>query len=72
MTREHGAQDSLMREVRTRYFRTRVVLIVPVNAPTRGETWRFLRELVILNRPCSLQKVLDAVNRPSATRRRRA
>ena len=64
--------DSFMRDIRTRYFRTRVVLILPMNAPSRGETWRFFRGLVVLRRPCSLQKVFNAVNDSSTMGRRGA
>ena len=58
--------DSLIRDIRTRYFRTRVVLILPDIKATLSETWRFFRGLVVLQRPCSLEKIFNAVNGTTA------
>ena len=65
--------DGLMRDVRARYFRARVVLMLPAHAVTRGESWRFMRDLVLLQRPCSPNRIIAAVNKAVApTRLKRA
>lgn len=54
------ALESMVREIRARYFRPRLVLVLPARDEDRSEPWRVERATV-LRRPCPLEKIASAV-----------